>query len=231
MKYETTYLIVAGIVWIRRTQLGDDATIWVTTFEPEPEVRTADAGDATIWCGNLGGLSWAIRDHRELAPPFRSPHPPFARIAASKMETSPASLFTGFVAGREFQNAPGHSAVLTGRRHASSWGWAHTSGPDGSWTHLLTAKLPGLPRLSQHGTRARPPRLPFARGSVDPPRVHVGPYTVEADPESFVGLRYTDTDGSTFWCYHSESALGLGPYPTAMEIATREPIPEWKVGA
>src|SRR5438552_2475712 len=89
------------------------------------------------------------------------------------------------------------------------------------------ATLPRLPRLSQQGRDGRPPGLPLSRGSVAPPRVVVGPYTVEAEPESFVGLRYLDTDGSTIWCYHSERARGLGIADGAMEIATRAPIAGW----
>jgi hypothetical protein len=123
----------------------------------------------------------------------------------------------------------GHTAQLWGTRHAETWGWAHGSTADGRWRQLLTVTLPRLPRLSQHGRDGRPPGLPLARGSVDAPRVRVGPHVVEADPETFVGLRYTDTDGSTVWCYHSEHARGLGIEHTALEIAQREPIAGWEV--
>jgi hypothetical protein len=61
----------------------------------------------------------------------------------------------------------------------------------------------------------------------------VGPYVVDAPVPSFIGLRYLDTDGSEIWCYHSEAARLRGRggdfSGAAMEIATREPIPGWRV--
>jgi hypothetical protein len=61
----------------------------------------------------------------------------------------------------------------------------------------------------------------------------VGPYVVEAPVATFVGLRYLDTDDSEIWCYHSEDAnlTGSGTVfsAAAMEVATREPIPGWRV--
>ena len=55
----------------------------------------------------------------------------------------------------------------------------------------------------------------------------MGPHEARADPGSFVGLRYLDTDGSTIWCYHSEEAR-VGELLGAIEIAARAPIEGWR---
>jgi len=98
---------------------------------------------------------------------------------------------------------------------------------------LLTASVPPVMRVSQHGRDGRPPRLPFARASVDPPQVRVGPYVADAPAERFIGLRYLHTDGSPVWCYHSEQGHlggdGVDLHGAALEVATREPIDGWRV--
>ena len=90
-----------------------------------------------------------------------------------------------------------------------------------------------MPRLSQYATNEGGPGLPLARGSAEPPTVRVGPFVVTAQPATFIGLRYRDTDGSTIWCYHSERARlrgrGLDVADAAMEIARRTPIEGWTV--
>jgi hypothetical protein len=229
VSYETRYVIVAGIAWIRWTRVGTDEHVWLIVFgDGEPRARKGPAGENSTHRGELEGVSWRL-DAETLAPPFRSPHALLRRFASTQMVVQPCELYTGRVGDREFRRAPGHSARLWGTRHAQSWGWAHASDADGRWAHLLTATLPGLPRLSQYATHERAPGLPLARGRVEAPRVRVGPLTVEADPASFLGLRYTDTDGSTIWCYHSERARGLLDVAGAMEIASRAPIPGWTV--
>ena len=63
----------------------------------------------------------------------------------------------------------------------------------------------------------------------------VGPYVVDAPVETFIGLRYLDTDGSEIWCYHSERGHLRGEDTelrgAAMEIAVRAPLPGWRVEA
>jgi hypothetical protein len=228
VSYVTQYVIVAGIAWIRWTVVGGAAHVWLITFGDETHARKGPAGESTTLRGELDGVDWELGAD-DLAPPFRSPHPLLRGLASTQMAVQPAQLYTGRVGDVEFRRAPGHAARLWGSRHAESWGWAHASDGDGRWTHLLTATLPRLPRLSQHGSDRGAPGLPLARGHVEPPLVRVGPYEVEAEPASFVGLRYTDTDGSTIWCYHSEEARGLPVANAVMEIATREPIPGWRV--
>ena len=156
MTYETRYVIVAGIAWIRRTRVGRDEHVWLVVFgDGEPRARKGPAGECSTRRGELDGVSWRL-DAESLAPPFRS-------------------------------------------------------------------------RLSQYATHERAPGLPLARGRVEMARVHVGPLTVEADPATFAGLRYTDTDRSPTWCYHSERAHGLLDVECALEIAGCAPVPGWRV--
>jgi hypothetical protein len=226
--YETEYVIVAGVAWIRRTRVGDEEHIWLVTFDGEPRAWKEPAGERTLERGEVGGVAWDLT-WDVIADPFESPHRLLRRRTTSHMLVYPALAIDGRIGSRVLERAPGHTAKLWGTRHARTWGWAHASTAGGAWTHVLTVELPGLPRLSQHGREGRPPGLPISRGAVEPPRVRVGPYSVEADPASFVGLRYSDTDGSTIWCYHSERARGLGGEDAALEIAVREPIPGWRV--
>jgi hypothetical protein len=181
-----------------------------------------------IRAGELDGLSWEL-ELRELASPFQTPHRLLRRIAPTNMVTRPALAVSGRIGDLTLAVAPGHAAELAGRRHAPRWGWAHASSADGRYLHLLTATSPPLPRVSQYATEHRRPGLPLARGTVEDTSVRVGPYTAGAPVDSFVGLRYLDTDGSTVWCYHSEAAT-VGDFTgAAMEIAVREPIAGWTV--
>jgi hypothetical protein len=239
VKYETEYVIVAGIAWIRRSrvELADgrvDDSVWVVTFEGEPVARKAPAGDATPLVGRIADIDWELT-LTPLAPAFETPGPGIRRVAPTHVLTTPAVRIDGRVGDRLIERAPGHTARLWGKRHAREWGWAHASTDDGRWAHLLTALAPPLPRVAQHATEQGGPGLPLARGRVDPPSVSVGPYVVDAPPETFVGLRYLDTDGSHIWCYHSERGHlrggGIDYRNAALEIATREPIEGWRVGA
>jgi len=42
--------------------------------------------------------------------------------------------------------------------------------------------------------------------SIEPQRLDVGPYRVEADPARFVGVTYEDPDGDPAYCYNTETA-------------------------
>jgi hypothetical protein len=239
VKYETEYVIVAGIAWIRRSrvELADgrvDDSVWVVTFDGEPVARKAPAGDATPFRGRIDDIDWELT-LTPLAPAFETPGPVIRRVAPTHVLTTPAVLVDGRVGERQIERAAGHTARLWGKRHAREWGWAHASGEDGRWAHVLTALAPPLPRVAQHATEQGGPGLPLARGRVDPPCVEVGPYVVDAPVETFVGLRYLDTDGSHVWCYHSERGHlrgdGLDFRGAALEIAVREPIDGWRVAA
>jgi hypothetical protein len=234
VSYETTYLIVAGVAWLRlsRVELPDgtiDDTAWAVTFDGEPVVRRGPGEAFAFERGRVGDLDWEL-EWTELAPPFETPKGVLRRLAPTHLVTWPALAVTGRIGGRALDGAPGHRAQLWGKRHAKEWGWAHASTADGRWAHVLTASAPPLPRVSQHGRDGAPPGLPIARGSIAPPEVRVGPYRVSAPASSFIGLRYVDTDGSTVWCYHSERAVLSGAgveLPAALEIARRSPLAGW----
>ena len=238
MRFETTYVIVAGIAWIRRSRVETcdgrvEESVWLVTFDGEhSDAHKEPAGDSTINSGRVAGIEWSL-GWVELAPQFETPHRLLRRVAPTQLVTKPALAISGHIGDRVLDRAPGHTARLWGRRHARSWGWAHASEPDGRWAHLLTASAPPLPRVSQYATNEGGPGLPIARGNVHAPRVTVGPYTVDAPEGTFIGLRYLDTDGSDLWCYHSEQGRLRGRdidfSGAAMEIATREPIPGWRV--
>jgi hypothetical protein len=243
VRYETDYVIVAGIAWIRRSRVETDSgrveeSVWLVTFDgDDAEVHKADAGTMSIERGEISGTAWELT-WSALAQPFETPHRLLRRFAPSRLTTTPAIEVHGRIGDRVLSGAPGHAAHIRGTRHAQTWGWAHASTLDGRWVHLLTASAPPLPRVSQYATERRAPGLPLARAGVEPPRITVGPYVVEAPISSFIGLRYLDTDGSDIWCYHSEVGQLRGPsgelpggmgINAAMEIATREPISGWRV--
>lgn len=238
MRYETSYVIVSGVAWIRRSRVETrdgriDDSVWVVLFDGErPVVHKSDAGSATIERGSVDGVEWELH-WVPVASAFETPHRLLRTIAPSHLVTTPALRISGRVGDRVLDGVPGHMARVWGKRHARMWGWAHASNLDGTWIHLLTAEAPPLPRVAQHGTERGGPGVPIARSRVEPPRVTVGPYVVDAPVATFIGLRYLDTDGSYIWCYHSERGhlrgAGSDWNNTAMEIAVREPIPGWAV--
>jgi hypothetical protein len=226
-------VIVSGIAWIRttRVELADgrvEDSVWAVTFD-DGVARKAPRTDSTIEHGSIETFTWDIA-WRAVAPSFTTPHAALRPIAPTRLITSPAILVTGTVGGRVLVDAPGHTASLTGKRHARTWAWAHASDAHGRWVHLLTVDAPPLPRLSQHASHRGGPGLPLARASVDGTCLRVGPYEVAAPADTFLGIEYLDTDGSSVWCYHSEAA-SIDSMPAAMEIATRAPVPGWRVAA
>jgi len=240
VSYETSYVIVAGVAWIRRSRVEThdgriEDTVWLVLFDGEqPVARRSEAGDSTIERGELDGIAWDLRWH-VLSAPFETPHALLRRVAPTHLVTIPALSISGRIGDRVLDAAPGHSARLWGKRHAQTWGWAHASTSDGRWAHMLSASAAPLPRVAQHATERGGPGFPLARSHVEPPRVVVGPYVVDAPVETFIGLRYLDTDGSSIWCYHSERGHLRGEdidvRGAAMEIAVRGPLPGWRVEA
>lgn len=235
MRYETSYLIVAGVAWIRRTrvQLADgsvDDTAWAVTFGDQPRAQRGPGEGFRLDRGRVGDVEWEL-EWRDLADPFETPSRALRRIAPTRLTTWPAIAVDGRIGSVELDSAAGHRADISGKRHARSWGWAHASTAAGRWVDILTASAPPLPRIAQHGRDGAPPGLPLARGTVEPPQVRVGPYAVTAPVDSFIGLRYLDTDGTTVWCYHSEHAMLRADgveLPAALEIAQRTPIAGWR---
>lgn len=88
MGVEAEYLIVAGVVWLRRsTEAG-----WAVTFD---DMRVRQGRGAWLLergraAGELDGLSWEL-ELEELAPAFRSPRP-VLRPVASSVDADPASF-------------------------------------------------------------------------------------------------------------------------------------------
>ena len=225
MSHSAEYLIVAGVAWLRRSTEAD----WAVTFD-DRHVRKGRGAwllDERRAAGELDGLVWDLQ-LTELAPPFRSPRPFLRPLASSHLETWPALLVTGSLGDRRLDGVPGHRARLWGRRQAENWRWAHATLPDGRWAHALAAKVAGLPTLTQHGSDRGGPGLPISRSTREGTSVRIGPYAVDAEPSSFIGLTYRDPDGSERYCYHSEVAHLRGPGidvdNAAFEIAGRDKI-------
>jgi hypothetical protein len=222
--YEARYVIVAGILWLRCTTgaPAGETKLWAATFDGDARMRTRTIasegfGDVPLE-GEVDGLDWDLRIE-ELAPPFRSPHPLLRRLTPAGIETWPALRVSGRIGERAFDRAPGHRARVWGKRHAQSWCWAHGSTADGRWTQLLSAKVAGLPRLSQHATERGGPSFPVERSERGETGFRVGHYVVDAPQESFLGVQYHDPDGSPVTCLHSERGHLRGPGVELREVA------------
>jgi hypothetical protein len=222
--YEARYVIVAGILWLRCTTgaPAGETKLWAATFDDCARMRTASIaagafGDVPL-AGEVDGLDWELAIE-ELAPPFRSPHRALRRLTPAGIETWPALRVSGRVGDRAFARAPGHRARVWGKRHAQAWGWAHGSTADGHWAQLLSAKVSGLPRLSQHATERGGPGLPFARAALGETGFRVGRYVVDAPAESFLRVQYHDPDGTPVLCRHSEEGRLRGPDVDLRDVA------------
>jgi hypothetical protein len=207
--YDVRYVIVAGRAWLRCTRgaPAGEAALWLATFDGEPHlhkrvIANEEFGDVPL-SGEVGGVSWEL-EIEELAAPFRTPHRALRKLTPSGMETWPALKVSGRVGEQAFDSVPGHRARLWGRRHARSWGWAHGSTSDGNWVHLLSVRVSGLPRLSQHASHRGGPGLPLARAELTDESVRIGPFVAEAPADSFLEVTYNDPDGSPVTCLHSE---------------------------
>jgi hypothetical protein len=220
MNYDVRYLIVAGVAWIRHTD-GPERAVWLTTFGSAPEVRkhVVDELPPRLEEGELGGVSWQL-EVESLAKPHRMPPAALRLFASSQFELVPAVAVSGRIGENELDRAPGHLGHVWGRQHAERWRWAHASMPDGRWADVLTAKVRGLPELSFWATHAG-----HGWGS--------GGFSVDAQPESFVGVTYRDPDGSTRVCHHSERAVlegrDIGSAPAVLELGSRTGVDGWPI--
>ena len=191
--------------------------------------------------GAVDGAHWHLTFSAEETPFAHAPAP-VRRLGLASTEVvvvKPALSLGGFVEidgkRHELHSAPGQQAHLFGRRHADRWGWFHATLPDGRWAEGLVAEVPRMPQVALHasergavngGTRIfRTPR------ELAPGRLRVGPYTVEAPPEDFVGVTYRDPDGSEVFCYHTERGRvtggGVETDEAALEFGTREKLAGW----
>jgi len=236
-----------------------EAALWLVSFAGTPAARKEvfpleafrapgsgwpiELGPArlcgTAAHGSLAGARWELELHGD-APPFAHTHPLVRALRVAKTQlvcSAPALAISGFVevdgVRQALDRAPGHQAHIWGSRHAQRWGWAHANGPGGRWVEALAAKVPGAPQLALWATEERRANGPLAllrtHALVEPGRLEVGPYRVEADPRSVVGVTYQDPDGTPAYCYHAECARLRGPGidvdTAALEYGTREPLP------
>jgi len=187
--------------------------------------------------GELDGVQWELR-LRPLAAPFEAVHPVLRPFAKTQLVVSaPALAVDGVVVldgeRHEFDGAPGHQAHVFGTRHADRFGWAHATLAGGGWFEGLCARSSPLPELALWATERRLRPLPLSRAQLEPGRLRVGPYTVEAAAEDFVGVTYHDPDGTPLYCYHAERARLRGPDAesdvAALEYAARAKVPGWPV--
>src|SRR2546425_8790778 len=100
MTYETRYVIVAGIAWIRRTRVGADEHVWLVVFgDGEPQARKGPAGESSTHRGELDGVSWRVGAGGP-PPPLPPPPPPVRPVPAAAEVRPPRRAVTGGRGGR-----------------------------------------------------------------------------------------------------------------------------------
>lgn len=230
---DAAYLVVNGRLWLRRTT--HPRAVWFADFVGAPTARRERYEETAFpLAGACGDARWELT-LRDGSPPFHY-FPAWLRGIASTnvFVEHPAVRVDGWfeIGGErhELQDAPGELAHVRTRRHADEWGWFHAALPDGGWLDGLVGKAKGLPRVAFH---ARDGRRRWARGRAAPGVLHVGPYTVEAPRDSFVGVTYADPDGSEVYCWHSERARltggGLEVERVALEYGSRARVDGWPI--
>jgi len=144
---------------------------------------------------------------------------------------------TGSIGDSRLDGVLGHGARLEGVRRPERFGWAHAVADDGRFVELLAGEVPGLPRVGLWATESAVHNgtleLLRSRPVLEPTRLCVGPFTVEADAADLVGVTYRDPDGRELYCYHAERGRLRGPSfaaeDAAFEFATREKVPGWPI--
>jgi hypothetical protein len=235
--FEASYLIVAGRFWLRYAVDGGEATLWLVPFDGGAARREpVDPAEVVIeerrWTSPWWDLSL-----EPLAPGFDLMPAVLRPVAKTHLHvTTPAAQITGRI-GDVAIDAVGHGARLEGTRRPERFGWAHAALADGRYVDLLSAEQRGLPRVAfwanERELHNGPMEIFRTSASIEPQRLDVGPYRVEADPARFVGVTYEDPDGRPLYCYHSERARLRGPgvdiADAAFEYAVREELPGWPI--
>ena len=204
------------------------------------ELGPGRLGDESA-AGEVDGARWELTFAAEQRP-FEYTRGLMRPVASTQVAVvKPSLAISGVVeldgVRHELDAAPGQQAHLFGRRHADRWGWFHATLPDGGWVEGLVAKVPRLPQIalhaSEHGAVNGIASLFRTHAAAEPGRVAVGPYTVEAPRDSFVGVTYHDPDGAPAFCYHSEQATLRGPdleaSDVALEFGAREKVEGWGI--
>lgn len=191
--------------------------------------------------GEVEGARWSLR--------FDAAERPFAyapalvrRLGLAATEVvvvKPALAVSGVVGvdgvSHELTSAAGQQAHVFGRRHADLWGWFHATLDGGRWVEGLVAKVEGLPRAAFYASEREARNGLFhvfrTPAELEPGRIRVGPYEVQARADEFVGVTYCDPDGAEVYCYHAERAQLRGPGietgDAALEFGTRAKLEGW----
>jgi hypothetical protein len=230
--YEVRYLVVAGELWLRATT--QPRAVWFADFSGTPQAWREPYDGELPLRGSVAGAQWDL-DVRGEEHPFAYTPRALRRVASTQVVVErPSVLVDGVVeidgVRRELEGARGQIAHVFGRRHADRWGWFHAALPDGGWLDGLVARVPRLPQVSFH---VRAGRRIWALGSAEPGRMRVGPFTVNADRDDFVGVTYLDPDGAELWCWHTERARltggGLDVEGVALEYGSRARVDGWPI--
>lgn len=234
-RYDAWYLVVAGRLWVRHTS---EPARWFADFSGTPTVRKEHHGGDLPFgdriSGEVAGARWDLRV-RGGGDAFSYVPAPVAPFASTQVVLErPAAVVDGIVEvdGRRYElhDAPAQIAHVGGRRHADRWGWFHAPLPEAGWLDGLVAKAARLPQLAFHAENGK---RRWTRGAVEPGRVRIGPYTVEAAPSDFVGVTYHDPDGSEVYCWHTERGRlrggGIAVEGVALEFGSRDKVPGWPI--
>jgi hypothetical protein len=225
------YLVVNGVLWLRHS--SEPRAVWFADFAETPTARREPYDGELPFGDRLAGSCADARWDLTLqggCEPFTYFTGALRPIASTNVDVLRPSVrvdgwFETNGVRRELDGAPGEVAHVRTRRYADWWGWCHAALPDGGSLDAVVAKRPGLPPLAFHW---RDGRRSVSRGSARPGSMRVGPYTVEADAASFVGVTY---DGA--YCWHSETARltgdGLHVERVALEYGSRARLEGWPI--